>query len=46
MRLALALIAPAGIALMGLVLGSPELFLAGAVFTGLVLFSAFMRRSS
>lgn len=44
MRLVLALIAPAGIALLGLLLGSHQLFLAGAAFVALVFVAAFVRR--
>jgi len=39
----LALIAPVGTAIMGLMIGSDELFLGGVVFTLLILFSRFLR---
>lgn len=41
-----ATIAPVGITLMGLVLGSSQLFVAGLVFTALILFAAILRRMS
>jgi hypothetical protein len=41
-----AMIAPVGTALMGLALGIDQLFVAGLVLTGLLLFAAILRRMS
>lgn len=38
----LAMVAPVGITLMGLALGIEEMFIAGLVFAGLVLFAGFL----
>ena len=45
-KLLVALIAPIGVAIMGLVLDSSHLLLAGLALTGLVLFAAVLRRMS
>ncbi len=45
-KLILALIAPGGVAVMGLLLGIDQLFIAGACFTGLVLVAAVLRKMS
>ena len=42
----LALIAPVGVALIGLMIGSSELFVAGAAFTAMVFGAAVLRRMS
>jgi hypothetical protein len=45
-RLFLALVAPLGVTVMGLMLGIEPLFVGGLVFTGLVLAAAVLRRMS
>lgn len=42
----LAIVAPLGITLMGLLLGIEQLFLSGLIFTGLIVGAAFLRRMS
>lgn len=42
----LAMAAPVGITVMGLVLGIEQMFVAGLVFTGLILFAGFLRWKS
>ncbi len=45
-RFLLAMIAPVGITFMELIFGIPQMFMAGLVFTGLVVVAAILRRIS